>query len=156
MGRVEIFKIELVDSTSGGRMTLAGGREFDGDFYLDFGTFFLPLFLGQASSFARAVALLAWRRQRAAPKAGSAWRRNIGDGVNAGFRLEFGLSDQGHVYVESGSTKICCDAAQNELLLTVLVRFAEDVNSISTMLGGHAPRADEHDPIVRLVRMLPA
>jgi hypothetical protein len=146
-GHVEIFKVELVDNTTGGRLTLAGGREFDGHFYLDFGDFFLPLFLDQAASFAGAVSLLAWRRRRAPPKAGLVWRRNLADGVSAGFRLEFGLSEQGHVYVEAGSIKICCNAAQSD---------AEDVNFISSTFCGRAPQADERDPIVRLVRMLPA
>jgi hypothetical protein len=130
MGRVQIFKIELTDQASGARLPLAGGRELDGDFYIDFGDFLLPLFPEQASAFARGVERLAWRRQRATPKPGPVWRRTVGDGVSAGFRVEVGLTDEGRVYVEAAGTKIVCDDGQGDLVLAVLQRFAEDVASI--------------------------
>jgi hypothetical protein len=66
-----------------------------------------------------------------------------------------GVTDEGRVYVEIGSTKVCLDEAQGETLLAVLQRFAEDVNFVSSAPGGRPPQADEHDPIARLVRMLP-
>jgi hypothetical protein len=130
MGRVQIFKIELTDHASGARLPLAAGRELDGDFYIDFGDFVLPLFPEQAAAFARAVERLIWRQQRAAPKPGSVWRRTVGDGVSAGFRVELGLTDEGRVYVEAAGTKIVCDDWHCDLVLAVLQRFAEDVASI--------------------------
>jgi hypothetical protein len=129
MGKVQIFKVELTDNASGAHLTLAAGRELDGDFYLDFGDFVLPLFPEQAAAFARAVVRLRWRRNQATPKPGSVWRRTVGDGVGPGFRVELGL-DEGHLYVEIAGTKIVCDDAQGDLLLAVLERFADDVASV--------------------------
>jgi hypothetical protein len=139
MGQIQIFKIELVDHTSGARLSLAAGRELGGDFYIDLDEFGLPLFPEQAAAFALAVAQLAWRRQRAKPKPGSVWKRIVGDGVSAGFRVEFGLSDTRHVYVEVGSTKIICDDGQSDLLLAVLERFAEDIASVQQQVGDRSP-----------------
>jgi hypothetical protein len=130
MGRVQIFRIELRDHASGASLTLAGGRELEGYHYLDFvGDFLLQLFPEQVASLGRAVFLLSWRRQRTTPKVGAVWRRNLGDGVNAGFRLELGLTEEGKVYLEAGSTKICCDEGQGDLLIAVLERFAEDASA---------------------------
>jgi hypothetical protein len=142
MGRVQIFRIELTDRASGAHLTLAAGRELAGDFFLDFGDFVLPLFPEQASAFARAVSRLAWRRQRAAPKPGSAWKRIVGDGVGAGFKVEFGLTDEGRCYAEVGSTKIVCDDGQGDLLRAVLERFAEDVASVQQAGGSAMPEPD--------------
>jgi hypothetical protein len=135
MAKIQIFKIELTDHASGARLTLAAGRDLDGNFYLDFvGNFILPLLQEQAAAFARAVARMRWRRNQATPKPGYVWRRTVGDGVSAGFRLEFGLTDEGRVYVETAGTKIVCDDAQGDLLLAVLENFAEDVNVV--LAGG--------------------
>jgi hypothetical protein len=131
MAKIQIFKIELVDRASGAHLTLAAGRELDGDHFLDFGDFVLPLFPEQAAAFARAVTRLAWRRQQATPKPGSVWRRTVGDGVGPGFRLELGLTDEGRVYVEAAGTKIVTDEGQGDVLFAVLGQLAEDVSSIS-------------------------
>jgi hypothetical protein len=142
MGKVQIFKIELTDQASGARLTLAAGRELDGDFFLDFGEFVLPLFPEQASAFARAVSRLAWRRQQATPKPGSVWRRTVGDGVSAGFRVEICLTDEAKCYVEVGSAKLCLDAGQGDLLLAVLQRFAEDIGSVQQQAGDEPHHLD--------------
>jgi hypothetical protein len=130
MGKVQIFKIELRDQASGACLTLAAGRELGGLFFLDFVDFVLQLLPEQVEGLSRAVFLLSWRRQRATPKVGAVWRRNLGDGVNAGFRLELGLTDEGQVYLEAGSTKICCDEAQGDLLIAVLERFVADADAL--------------------------
>jgi hypothetical protein len=131
MGRVQIFEVELIDRASGARLVLAGGRELGGPFYLNFvGDFVLQLFPEQVARLGRAVFLLNWRRRRATPKPGSVWRRNLGDGVNPGFRLELGLADGGRVYLEAGSTKICCDEGQGDLLIAVLESFVADADAL--------------------------
>jgi hypothetical protein len=130
MGRVQIFKIELTDHASGTHLTLAAGRELDGYFYLDFVDFVLQLLPEQVAGLGRAVFMLSWRRQRQSPKVGAIWRRNLGDGVNAGFRLELGLTEEGRVYLEAGSTKICCDEGQGDLLISVLERFVADADAL--------------------------
>jgi hypothetical protein len=142
MGRVQIFKIELTDHASGARLPLAAGRELDGDFYIDFGEFVLPLFPEQAAAFVRGVERLAWRRQRATPKPGSVWRRTVGDGVSAGFRVELGLTDEGRSYVEAAGTKIVCDDGQGDLLLAVLQRFADDVNTVAANVSSASEMPD--------------
>jgi hypothetical protein len=132
MGRVEIFRIELTDrDASGTRLTLAGGRELGGDHFIDFGEFLLPLFPEQASAFAFAVMRLAWRRRQATPKPGVIWRRTVGDGVGPGFRVELGLTDEGRVYIEAAGTKVVCDDARGDVLVAVLERFRDDVNSVA-------------------------
>jgi hypothetical protein len=142
MGRVQIFKIELTDRASGAHLTLAAGRELDGDFFLDFGEFVLPLFPEQASAFARAVTRLAWHRQRATPKPGAVWKRIVGDGVGAGFKVEFGLTDEGRCYAEAAGTKIVCDDGQGDLVLAVLQRFAEDVNTVAANVSSASEMPD--------------
>jgi hypothetical protein len=130
MGKVQIFKVELRDHASGASLTLAAGRELNGDHFLDLGEFVLPLFQEQAEAFARAVARLAWRRQRATPRPGAVWKRLVGDGVGPPSRLEVGITDEGRLYVEAAGVKIVCDDGQGDLLLAVLERFAEDVASV--------------------------
>jgi hypothetical protein len=139
IGRVEIFRIELADHASGARLTLAAGRELRGDFYIDFGEFLLPLFPEQASAFAFAVLRLAWRR-RHSTKPGAIWKRLVGDGVGAGFKVEFGLTDEGRCYAEVGSTKIVCDDGQSGLLLAVLEHFRDDILAVNAV-----PRAGAGD-----------
>jgi hypothetical protein len=106
MGQVQIFKIELTDYASGAHLTLAAGRELGGDFFISFGEFLLPLFPEQASAFAMAVLRLVYRRRHSTPKPGALWRRVVGDSVSPAFRVELGLTDEAHVYVEAAGAKI--------------------------------------------------
>lgn len=143
MGRVQIFKVELTDRASGARLSLAAGRELEGDFFLDFGEFVLPLFQEQAAAFARAVARLAWRRQRPTPKPGAVWKRIVGDGVSAGFRVELGLTDEARVYIEAAGVKVVCDDGQGDLVFAVLERFADDIIAVSA--HGASQQSDQLD-----------
>jgi hypothetical protein len=140
MAKIQIFKIELTDHASGAHLTLAAGRELEGYHYLDFvGDFLLQLFPEQVAGLGRAVFLLNWRRQRTTRKVGAVWRRNLGDGVNAGFRLELGLTEEGRVYLEAGSTKICCDEAQGDLLIAVLQNFVDDAATLHAAASPQQP-----------------
>jgi hypothetical protein len=136
MGKIEIFKVDLVDHASGARLPFSGGRELNGYFFLDFTSFYLPLFLEQAAALARAVDRLAWRLQRTTPKAGPVWRRNLGSGAGDSFRLEFGLTDERRIYVEAGALKVHCDDAQSDVLLAVLSRYAADIRFVAARSPG--------------------
>jgi hypothetical protein len=136
MGQVQIFKIELTDRASDARLTLAAGRELGGDHFISFDEFVLPLFSEQASAFAMAVLRLVYRRRQSTPKPGALWRRTVGDSVSPAFRVELGLTDEAHVYVEAAGTKIICDDGQGDVLQAVLERFREDILAVNTMPEG--------------------
>jgi hypothetical protein len=135
-GRIEIFRVELQDRSSGAAMTLAGGRQFDESFpfYIDLDGSPLRLWMEQAVHFARAISSMAARRRQAksagmAPRACVAWRQMVGDGVT-NFKIEFGIDDGGCIYAEIGTVKISCDQAQDDALLAALERFSEDVRFV--------------------------
>jgi hypothetical protein len=85
-GSIQIFRFELTDRASGAHLTLAGGREFDGYFYLEFGDFTLRLHPDQAARFGRAVRRLAWRRRAKTP--GPVWSREVGDDAGLSIKVE--------------------------------------------------------------------
>ena len=140
MGRIQIFKLPLSDRHSNACLQLIGGREFEREeFYLGFGELVLSLPLDQAENFASSVRRLAARLRASSPTAGAVYRRQVGDGVKPGLKLEFGVTEDGCIYVEVGSTKIHCDAAQSDQLISALSSFAADVSFVASC-SPHAPR----------------
>jgi hypothetical protein len=99
------------------------------------------MFIEQAQSFAwsarRMASRLRWAQQTEKEiQQGPVYRRQVGDGINPGVKVELGCADRGRVYVEAGGVKITCDEQQTGDLLHALCRFADDVDEVTGAAEG--------------------
>jgi hypothetical protein len=112
------------------------------------------MFIEQAQSFAwsarRMASRLRWAQQTEKEiQQGPVYRRQVGDGINPGVKVELGCADRGRVYVEAGGVKITCDGQQTEDLLHALCRFADDVSAIQQVGGSAQPYQADIVPAAR-------